>query len=179
MGKKNSIFTMVLAAMFLALAFVLPFLTGQIPQIGSMLCPMHIPVLLCGFICGWPWGLAVGFVAPLLRSVILGMPPLFPVATCMAFELATYGAMAGLFYKLLPRKKGFIYVSLLSAMIVGRLVWGAAMLVCMGVKGGSFGISAFWAGAVAEALPGIAVQVVLIPLIVMGAERIMQFEKNW
>ncbi len=179
MGKRNSIFTMVLAAMFLALAYVMPFLTGQIPQIGSMLCPMHIPVLLCGFICGWPWGLAVGFVAPLLRSLIAGMPPLFPVATCMAFELASYGVMAGLFYKLLPRKKGFIYVSLLSAMIVGRLVWGAAMLVCMGVKGGSFGISAFWAGAVAEALPGIVIQIVLVPLIVMGAERIMQFEKNW
>ena len=55
---------MVFAALCLALALVLPFLTGQIPQIGSALCPMHIPVLLCGFLCGWPWGLAVGFIAP-------------------------------------------------------------------------------------------------------------------
>lgn len=179
MGKKNSIFTMVLAAMFLALAFVMPFLTGQIPEIGSMLCPMHIPVLLCGFICGWPWGLAVGFIAPLLRSLVLGMPPMFPVAICMAFELAAYGVMAGLFYMWLPKKKGFIYASLLSAMIIGRLVWGISMLVCMGVKGGSFGISAFWAGAVVEALPGIAVQIVVIPVIVMVAERAMQYDKNW
>ena len=178
MRKKNSIVTMVLAAMFLALAYVMPFLTGNIPKIGSMLCPMHIPVLLCGFICGWPWGLAVGFLAPLLRSVIIGMPPLFPVATCMAFELAAYGALTGLLYQLLPRKKGFIYVSLLSAMVVGRLVWGAAMLVCMGVKGGSFGLSAFWAGAVAEALPGIAIQIVLVPVIVMLLERAMRFEEK-
>ena len=77
--------------MFLALAYVMPFLTGQIPQVGSMLCPMHIPVLLCGFFCGAPWGLAVGFVAPLLRSFTLGMPPMFPTAFCMAFELAAYG----------------------------------------------------------------------------------------
>lgn len=57
------------SALFLALAMVLPFLTGQIPEIGSMLCPMHIPALLCGFMCGWPWGLAVGFISPLLRSM--------------------------------------------------------------------------------------------------------------
>jgi len=110
--KRNSIFKMVLAAMFLAMAYVLPFFTGQIPQIGSMLCPMHIPVLLCGFLCGWPWGLAVGFFAPLLRSAILGMPPFFPTAVCMAFELATYGAVSGLIYKRFSKKKGFIYVFL-------------------------------------------------------------------
>ena len=104
---------------------------------------------------------------------------MFPVAICMAFELAAYGVMAGLFYMWLPKKKGFIYASLLSAMIIGRLVWGISMLVCMGVKGGNFGISAFWAGAVVEALPGIAVQIVVIPVIVMVAERVMQYDKNW
>ena len=84
------------AALFLALAMVLPFLTAQIPEIGSMLSPMHIPVLLCGFLCGWPWGLAVGFIAPPLRSVLFGMPAMFPGAAAMAFELATYGAVSGL-----------------------------------------------------------------------------------
>ena len=93
--KRNHVKQLVLASMFLALALALPFLTGQIPQIGSMLCPMHIPVLLCGFFCGWPWGAAVGAVAPLLRSLIFGMPPMFPTALCMAFELATYGAVSG------------------------------------------------------------------------------------
>ena len=96
--KNNNITvrTVVFAAAFLALALMLPFLTGQIPQIGSMLSPMHIPVLLCGFVCGWPWGLAVGVVAPPLRSVLFGMPPMYPTALCMAFELAAYGAVAGL-----------------------------------------------------------------------------------
>ena len=122
--KNNNVRTVVFAAAFLALALVLPFLTGQIPQIGSMLSPMHIPVLLCGFVCGWPWGLAVGAVAPLLRSVIFGMPPMYPTALCMAFELATYGVVAGLMYRALPKKKSNIYVSLIVAMIAGRLVWG-------------------------------------------------------
>ena len=178
MRRNNSIFNMVLAAMFLAMAYVLPFFTGQIPEIGSMLCPMHIPVLLCGFICGWPWGLAVGFIAPLLRSAILGMPPLFPSAVCMAFELATYGAMTGLFYRWFPKKKGFIYVSLLSAMIAGRLVWGLAMLVCTGIKGGSFGAAAFLAGAVTNAIPGIILQMVVVPVVVMLLERAIRSGEN-
>ena len=105
MKKHESLLKMILSALFLALAYIMPFLTGQIPEIGSMLCPMHIPVLLCGFICGWQWGLAVGFVAPLFRSLILGMPPLFPVAVCMAFELAAYGLVAGMMHKILPKKK--------------------------------------------------------------------------
>ncbi|HHU84200.1 MAG TPA: ECF transporter S component [Clostridiales bacterium] len=167
MKKKKSIIKMVLAAFFLALAYVMPFLTGQIQEIGSMLCPMHIPVLLCGFICGWPWGLAVGLIAPLLRSLTLGMPPLFPTAVCMTFELAAYGAIAGLMHKLLPRKKPYIYASLLIAMLVGRLVWGVAMFACMGINGGSFTFAAFIAGAFTNAIPGIILQIVLIPILVM------------
>ena len=161
---------MVLAALFLAVAYVMPYLTGQIPEIGSMLCPMHIPVLLCGFICGWPWGLAVGFTAPLFRSLTLSMPPLFPAAVSMAFELAAYGAVAGVMHKILTRKKAFVYVSLLSAMIVGRIVWGAAMYICVGINGGSFTFAAFLAGAVTNAIPGIIVQIVLIPVLVMVLE---------
>ncbi len=172
MQKRNPIFDMILSALFLAMAYVLPFFTGQIPQIGSMLCPMHIPVLLCGFICGWPWGLAVGFIAPLLRSATLGMPPMFPTAVCMALELAAYGTIAGLAYKILPKKTKFLYVSLLTAMIAGRLVWGAAMFTCLGLKGGSFGFSAFLAGAVTNALPGIIMQIILVPIIVMVLEHV-------
>ena len=171
MKNRNQILKMVFAAMFLALSYVMPFLTGQIPEIGSMLCPMHIPVLLCGFICGWPWGLAVGFIAPLLRSLTLGMPPLFPTAFCMAFELAAYGLISGLMHKLLPRKKPYIYCSLIIAMVVGRLVWGAAMFICMGINGGSFTFAAFVAGAVTNAIPGIIVQLVLIPVLVMVLEN--------
>ena len=161
---------MVLAAFFLALAFVMPYLTGQIPEIGAMLCPMHLPILLAGFLCGPLWGAAVGLVAPLLRSVTLGMPPLFPTATAMAFELLTYGLIAGLMHRLLPKRRGYIYLSLVIAMIVGRLVWGAASFICLGVSGGGFTFSAFLAGAVTGALPGIAAQIVLIPILVMLLE---------
>ena len=167
MRKKNKLLKMTLAALFLALAYVMPFLTGQIPEIGSMLCPMHIPVLLCGFICGWPWGLAVGLISPIFRSLTLGMPPLFPTALCMAFELATYGAVAGLMHKILPKKKFYIYCSLITSMFLGRLVWGAMMYVCMGIRGGSFTLSAFLSGAIINAVPGIIVQIILIPLLVM------------
>jgi len=178
MKRNSNVFKMVLAAMFLAMAFVLPFFTGQVPQIGSMLCPMHIPVLLCGFICGWPWGLAVGFVAPLFRSFVTGMPPMFPTAACMAFELATYGAMSGLLYKWLPKKAGYIYVSLLSSMVVGRLVWGLAMMICVGGKSGSFGVKAFLTGALTNAIPGIVLQIVLIPPVVLILERTMRSKEN-
>lgn len=171
MKNHSKLLRMVLAALFLAIAYVLPFLTGQIPEIGAMLCPMHLPVLLCGFICGWPWGLAVGFIAPLFRSLILGMPPLFPKALCMAFELAAYGGMTGLMHKLLPRKKPYIYCSLLIAMLAGRLVWGLAMFICVGISGGSFTLSAFLAGAVTNAIPGILVQIILVPVLVMLADK--------
>ena len=95
--KRNAVYTLVLSALFLALALVLPFLTGQIPQIGNMLLPMHLPVLLCGLICGWQYGGVVGFAAPLLRSALFGMPPMI-TAIAMAFELAAYGIIVGALY---------------------------------------------------------------------------------
>ena len=171
MRKHNYLFKMVLSALFLALAYVMPFLTGQIKEFGKMLCPLHIPVLLCGFICGWPFGLAVGFIAPLLRSVTLGMPILFPSAICMAFELATYGFMTGLMHKILPKKKPFIYCSLLTAMLMGRMIWGIAMMICLGISGNNFTWTAFFAGAVMNSIPGIVIQIVLIPVLVIKLDR--------
>lgn len=169
--KKNKLFKMILAALFLALAYVMPFLTGQIPEIGAMLCPLHIPVILCGFLCGWYWGAAVGFIAPLFRSLTLGMPPLFPTAICMAFEIAAYGAVSGLMHRALPKKKPYIYCSLLTAMLIGRLVWGAAMFFCMGATGGKFTFYAFLLGAFTNAIPGIILQLVLIPVLVMLLDK--------
>ena len=93
--KNKEIYSITLSSVFLAIAYVLPFLTGQVPQIGSMLCPMHLPVILCGLICGWKYGLIVGLISPLLRSLTLGMPPLFPTAIAMSVELAAYGFISG------------------------------------------------------------------------------------
>ena len=136
------------SALYLAIALVLPFLTGQIPEIGSMLCPMHIPALLCGFVCGWPWGLAA-----------------------MAFELAAYGAVSGILYRIFPRRNWSVYVTLIAAMIVGRLVWGCVQFMMAGLQHTVFDRSLFLAGAVTNALPGILVQIILIPILVITMEK--------
>lgn len=178
MKKRNQLVNLALAAMFLALAYVMPFLTGQIQQIGNMLCPMHIPVILCGFICGGPWGLIVGFIAPFLRSFTLGMPPMYPVAFAMAFELAAYGLMSGVLYRVFPKKKGYIYCSLIISMIIGRLIWGVVQFACAGLDPSKFGFAAFWAGAVANAIPGIILQIVIIPVVVMLLEKTKLTDKK-
>ncbi len=169
--KQNKLNNLVLSAMFLALALVLPFLTGQIPEVGNMLCPMHIPVLLCGFMCSSPWGAAVGFIAPLFRSLLFGKPVMFPVAISMAFELAVYGFVTGLLYKVLPKKNGYIYISLIAAMISGRAVWGLIQFLLLKISASGFGFAAFWAGAFTNAIPGIILQLVFVPVIVMLCER--------
>lgn len=163
---------LVLAALFLALGIVLPFLTGQIPEIGSMLLPMHIPVLLCGFVCGWPYGLLVGFITPLLRSLLFGMPPMFPKAVSMAFELAGYGCFAGLLFRLLPLKNiPRIYASLIGAMIGGRIIYGLVCIPLMGIAGNPYSFEIFFASTVTEALPGIILQLILIPLVLLALQK--------
>ena len=132
MTTQKKTHTLVLAALFLALALVLPFVTGGIPAIGNMLLPMHIPVLFCGLVCGWQYGLGVGFAAPLLRSLLFGAPPMYPNALAMAFELAAYGLIIGLVYARLPKQGwGALYASLLAAMAGGRLVWAVAEVVLL------------------------------------------------
>ena len=167
---RTPVLLLVTAAICLALCMVLPFLTGQIPQIGSALSPMHIPVLLAGFLCGPWWAMAVGFAAPMLRHVWMGMPPLI-TAIAMSFELAGYGLFSGLLYRLLPKKTVNIYVSLIGAMILGRIIWGIAMVVISGVTGSAFTWSAFMAGALLNAIPGIILHIVLIPILVMALKR--------
>lgn len=162
---------MVLAAMFLAFALLLPFLTGQLQQFGRSLCPMHIPVLLCGFFCG-PWyGLAVGLIAPILRFVLFGQPVLIPFGVSMSFELATYGLVSGILYAKLPKKKSNIYVSLICAMLAGRIVWGISRVIFYGLGKEAFGWTAFITGGFIEAVPGIVVQIIVIPLLVMALNK--------
>lgn len=170
--KKNQIVHLSLSAMLLAIGLVLPFLTGQVPQFGSMLLPLHLPALICGFVCGWGWGMAVGFVLPLLRSVLFGMPPMIPTALCMAFEMAAYGAAAGLLYRFFAGRRGHIYLSLVGAMLIGRVVWGiVSFAVYALLTEKTFSLTAFWMGGFANAWPGIVLQLVLVPLIVAGLER--------
>ena len=110
--KKISLRRLVYSAVCLALCLLLPFLTGQIPQVGKALSPMHIPVLLGGFLCGPWWAALVGLIAPVLRSLLFSSPALFPMATAMSFELAAYGLGAGLLYRLLPHRVAGVYGAL-------------------------------------------------------------------
>ena len=169
--SKQQLLKLVYAAVCLALCLVLPFLTGQIPQIGNMLCPMHLPVLLAGFICGPWWALLVGLIAPLLRHLLFSMPPLL-TAIAMCFELAGYGLVSGLLYAKLPKKTVNIYLSLISAMVCGRIIWGIVRVIMTGVASEAFTWAAFMAGAVTNAIPGIILQIILIPVLVLALKKV-------
>lgn len=169
--RELTVKNIVLAGLFIALGLVLPFLTGQIPQIGSKLLPMHIPVLVSGFVLGGPVGALVGFITPLLRSIIFGMPPLFPTAAAMAFELAAYGYLTGVFHRLFPRRTVFLYITLIFAMLGGRVVWGMVSFMLYGLGGRPFDWDIFIAGAFGTAILGIIIQLVIIPLIVANLPK--------
>ncbi len=156
--QNSSTRKIVLTALFMAIGMILPFITMQIPSIGNMLLPMHLPIILCGFLCGGPYGFVAGAVVPLLRSVIFGAPPFF--------ELATYGLVSGLMYKRLHDKKWGIYISLISAMILGRVVWAVVSIGLYSMLGNVFTWKIFVMQAVANAIPGIILQLILIPLLV-------------
>lgn len=173
MKKKNQTFIVKtsVSGLCLALCWLLPLLTGQIPKIGNMLCPMHLPVFLCGFLCG-PWyGVVLGLIAPLTRSLIFSMPPLFPKALCMAFELAGYGLISGALYRLFPKKNGYIYLSLAISMLGGRLLWGAANYLLYFAGKTDFSLAIFWSSGFLNAIPGIILQFILVPGLVIALKR--------
>ena len=178
---KEATKKLTLSAMFIAIGLVLPIFTGQIPAIGNMLLPMHIPVFLCGLICGWQYGLIVGLVLPLMRTAIFGMPVLFPTAIAMAFELATYGFVSGWIYGH-SRWQCVIalYRSIIAAMIAGRAVWGVVQVILLGVSGGAFTWQMFMAGAFLNAVPGIIIQLVLLPTVMVALNRtgLVRFHKK-
>lgn len=168
-------YRLVLAALFMSIGLVLPFLTGQIPQVGKMLLPMHIPVFLCAFFCGWQYGVMVGLVLPILRSIAFGMPVFYPNAIGMAVELATYGLVAGLIYQMIKNKNVLaVYGAMLPAMIMGRIMWGLAQIVLLGIGGNSFTGQMFMAGAFMNAIPGIILQLILVPVVVSLLHRNMK-----
>ncbi len=163
---------LVLAALFLAIGMVLPSLTAAIKEIGDSLLPMHLAVMLCGVICGWKYALPVGLLLPFLRAAFFGMPPLYPNAVYMALELATYGLVVGVLYHIRKRySRAHLFFSLACAMLAGRIVWGITKAVLLGVASKPFGIKAFLVGGFLDALPGILLQFILIPLVIELLER--------
>lgn len=164
--KKFVLKNTILSGIFLAMGVVLPLLTSQIKEIGDSLLPMHIVVLFCGIFCGAGNGLAVGFILPFLRSVIFSMPPFYPNAVWMAFELATYGFVMGILYiKIGKSNVRYLYLSLIIAMLSGRIVWAIAKTVLLGLGGVAFTFGAFITGGFVDAFPGIILQLILIPFV--------------
>ncbi len=168
--KNKKLFNLILAALLLGIGLVLPLLTGQIQKIGNMLLPMHIPVLLCGFICGPQYGLIIGAILPIMRSAIFGMPVMYPNAVAMAFELAAYGFISGfLFSRAKWQCVRSLYRCLVAAMTGGRIVWGIAQTVLLGF--GGFTVKMFIAGAFLNAIPGIILQLILIPAVMLALDK--------
>jgi predicted membrane protein len=173
LNTKTNLLRLLYSAVGIALCVVLPFLTMNNQHLGQALSPMHIPALLAGFICGPVYGLAVGAIGPLLRSVLVGQPPLVLYAAAMAFELAAYGAMTGIFYRLLPKKTPYIYITLVVSMILGRFVGGLAstLLFVMGLSSNKLTIAAFFTQYFVGTLPGIILHIIIIPPIVWALKR--------
>ena len=170
MSKKTK--NIVLSALFIGIGIVLPFFTGQLKQLGNAFLPMHLPVLLCGLICGPMYGLFVGLILPILRHFTFGMPPLYPTAISMSFELATYGFVVGIIYKN-SRWKCIIalYESLIISMIIGRIVWGVIQMILLGINGQIFTLQMFVAGAFINAIPGIIFQLIFIPSLMIALNK--------
>jgi len=177
--KREYIKKTVLSGFFLTLCLLLPFLTGQIKEIGDSLLPMHLPVMLCGLICGQWYGFAVGLSAPVLRGAIFGMPPLYPSAIWMSLELATYGLVIGFLYSKTKKKDTpSLILCLVASMIAGRIVWGLAKFTLLSFSGGKFGLSLFFLQGFGDAALGIALQLVLIPAIIKATDKIVERSLN-
>ncbi len=159
--------------MFLAMGTIFPFFTGQVPQIGSMLLPMHIPVFLCAFICGWRYSVPMAVILPLFRSVVFGRPNLYPEAISIAFELGTYALVIGLLYGRVRKQNVWtVYGCMIAAMVIGRVVRGAVQLSLLGLKGMPYTFELFFAGVVMVAIPGIILQLLLIPQTLLLLDKI-------
>lgn len=137
-----------------------------------MLLPMHLPVFLCALVCAWKYGLPMAFILPLFRSAAFGMPPMYPTALAMAFELAAYAFVAGFLYeKSRWQCLKALYRCLLAAMVAGRVVWGIGQVVLLGIGGNAFTFQAFIGGALLNAIPGIILQLILVPAIMVALDR--------
>ena len=168
--KNTKIFRLIITSLCIAIGVVLPVAFHSIPNAGSMFLPMHIPVLLCGLICGPFYGLACGILAPLLSCLLTGMPPVafLPSMLC---ELAVYGIVAGILFKVVKTKNKQVntYISLIGAMLCGRLVGG--MLNALIFSAGKYTMQIWLTSSFVTALPGIIAQLVFIPVIIFALQK--------
>ena len=176
MQRNDSLYRLLITAILLAVGMVLPFLTGQLQSFGQLISPLHIPAFICGLTCGWGWGAALGFVLPILRGLIFGMPPFPAVGLPMAFELMFYGLVSGLLYPVLrkalkEKRLAAMLIAMVAAMIVGRCAGGAAKAVMMGLNHQPYAFSAFFASYFTGTAVGAVIHLVICPLIVLALEK--------
>ena len=179
MQNKN-LKKLIFSALFLAIGFILPLFFGQLPTIGQMLVPMHIPVILCGMICDWKYGAIIGFILPLLRSFIFSVPVFYPTAIAVAFEMCTYGLIVGILYGLSKKKSVFtIYFSMIVAMILGRIIRCIAQIILLNIQGNPFVWKTFFTGVLLNSIPGIILQLIIIPIVMIALKRskLIEFSK--
>ncbi len=172
--NKIRITKLCVASMFMAIGWLLPFVSGQSQELGNMLCLMHISVLIAGYALGPKYGLLVGAATPLTRFLLFGRPGLYPTAVCMALELAAYGFISGFLYQRLRKNKnelGAIYISLISAMIGGRLLWGLSRVFCGLMSQSTFTFQMFVTAGFVTAIPGMLIQLFLIPALILALNR--------
>lgn len=164
MKTMSPIKRMTMAAVCAALCVVLPIAFHSIPDAGSVFLPMHIPVLICGMICGWPYGLLCGLVGPMLSSALTGMPPVAYLPAMMV-ECGVYGLVSGLMLKVIRTKHTYadLYIALVAAMLAGRVVSGIAKAL---IFTPGLAMSAWVTASFVTALPGIVIQLVFLPSVV-------------
>lgn len=177
MKTRSYVKNIVLTAVCAALCVVVPMAFHAIPNAGSVFLPMHIPVLLCGMLCGWPFGLTCGLIGPLLSSLTTGMPPA-AMLPAMMIECAVYGAVAGLLMKHIRTGRLYLdlYLSLIPAMLAGRVISGVAkaLILAPGTT-----LAAWAAGAFVTALPGIVIQLILIPAILFALTKARLIDQRY
>lgn len=150
----------------LACCFFLPMLTASSPEVTAMLCLMHFPVMICGMMCGAPWGVAVGVTAPILRSLMFHMPTMYPLAVAMCVEMGVYGFICGLEANDPRKSPGNIFLDLILAMVAGRVAWGAAMVFFALISDVPFSVE-LYKEAVLNTWPGVILQLMSLPPLIV------------
>lgn len=168
-----------LTAMFCVLGVLIPMVFHAFGIAGQIFLPMHIPVLLCGFLCGAAYGGICGVTCVLASSLMTGMPVLYPNGVAMTFELCAYGALSGLLFPRLYKKlplSAAVYAALLPVMLIGRGIAGAVNALVYPTVGLAFTGKVFLTASFVTGLPGIVLQFILIPVCVAAFGRARMFD---
>ncbi|MGM9661553.1 MAG: ECF transporter S component [Oscillospiraceae bacterium] len=170
MRRETELKNLAVSALLLAASVVLPFAGGVLP-LGDRLLLAQIPVLLCGLVCGAPYGAAVGLLAPFLSFVVTGAPAIYPDAVAMAVEYALFGAVASPIFRAFARSAASLYASLIAAMAAGRVGYIAASYIMLELQKQPYSLSAIVRQECVACWPGLLLQLLAVPALVLAADR--------